>query len=282
MGDPSDTPRVSLVDNTELALRNWLEHGAHRAGDRLPPELELASMLGVSRGTLRTALERLEDTGEIVRRQGSGTFVGRVAGPTAFDEGLETLVTYSRLARRRGVSLSVRELSLRREPLEQRPADMLGLAPERPAMTIERVIVADGEPAALMRDIIHPDVELPADRELRRTFERGDMALDVLLAQGVPVGHARTRVTARLLTGRDRAGAAFGVARPTAALELEEVMHLASGEPIQWSCDIFAPGGLDLHVRRELEGTSPLPIVGGRPEPGATRLPRGRRRPAAA
>ena len=45
-------------------------------------------MLGVSRGTLRTALQRLEHTGEIVRRQGSGTFVGRVATPTAFVEGL--------------------------------------------------------------------------------------------------------------------------------------------------------------------------------------------------
>ena len=69
--------RTSLVDDTELALRAWLATGAHRAGDRLPPELELAAMLGVSRGTLRTALDRLEDTGEITRRQGSGTYVGK-------------------------------------------------------------------------------------------------------------------------------------------------------------------------------------------------------------
>ena len=65
--------RSSLVDDTEIALRGWLATGTHRPGDRLPPELELAAMLGVSRGTLRTALERLEDTGEITRRQGSGT-----------------------------------------------------------------------------------------------------------------------------------------------------------------------------------------------------------------
>ena len=64
--------RPSLVDDTEQALRAWLATGAHRQGDRLPPELELAAMLGVSRGTLRTALDRLEDTGEITRRQGSG------------------------------------------------------------------------------------------------------------------------------------------------------------------------------------------------------------------
>ena len=69
--------RSSLVDDTELALRSWLSTGTHRAGDRLPPELELAAMLGVSRGTLRTALDRLEEAGEITRRQGSGTYVGQ-------------------------------------------------------------------------------------------------------------------------------------------------------------------------------------------------------------
>ena len=63
-------------------------------------------MLGVSRGTLRSALQRLEESGEIVRRQGSGTFVGRVAVPTALDERLERLEPYSSLAARRGLTLS--------------------------------------------------------------------------------------------------------------------------------------------------------------------------------
>ena len=73
--------RSSLVDDTEDALRAWLATGARRPGDRLPPELELAGMLGVSRGTLRTALDRLEEAGEITRRQGSGTYVGQAVRP---------------------------------------------------------------------------------------------------------------------------------------------------------------------------------------------------------
>src|SRR5215467_12163114 len=83
--------RPSLVDGAERALRNWLAPGRYRQGDRLPPEHEVAAMLGVSRGTLRSALQRLEESGEIVRRQGSGTFVGRMAVPTAFGERLERL-----------------------------------------------------------------------------------------------------------------------------------------------------------------------------------------------
>ena len=76
--------------------------------------------MGVSRGTLRLALERLESNGEVNRRQGSGTFVGRVAVPAAFSEGLEVLESYASLARRQGKRLEARDVSIeRRRP---RPA----------------------------------------------------------------------------------------------------------------------------------------------------------------
>src|ERR671918_112228 len=103
--------KASLVDVAEEALRRWLATGRHRVGERLPPEQELSARLGISRGTLRTALGRLEKSGEIVRRQGSGTYVGQAAS-WALDEGLEKLVSYSELARQRGVRLEVGELEL--------------------------------------------------------------------------------------------------------------------------------------------------------------------------
>src|SRR6201995_4936657 len=85
----ADQAAPSLVDSAEQALHNWLAAGRYRQGDRLPPEHEVAARLGVSRGTLRSALQRLEESGEIIRRQGSGTFVGRVSVPTALDERVE-------------------------------------------------------------------------------------------------------------------------------------------------------------------------------------------------
>jgi hypothetical protein len=44
-------------------------------------------------------------------------------------------------------------------------------------------------------------------------------------------------------------------------LELEEIMHLASGEAVQHSSDLFAPDGIDLQVRRNLEVAAPAPLV---------------------
>jgi GntR family transcriptional regulator len=259
------TRRPSLVDGAEAALRNWLAPGRHRSGDRLPPEHDLSAMLGVSRGTLRTALGRLEEGGEIVRRQGSGTYVGHVATPAAFDERLERLESYASLARRRGVTLAAREVRIERKPLGAEVGRVLGLDAGAVAVWISRVLLVDGEPAAIMEDIVHPDVALPADARLQTTLERGDMVLDVLLEQGLPVAFASTRVMPFLLTPCSRHGRALDVERTTAVLELEEVVHVASGEAVQRSRDLFAPGGLDLTVIRLLEVSGPAP-VSQRPE----------------
>ena len=253
--------RPSLVDDTERALRAWLATGSHRQGDRLPPELELAAMLGVSRGTLRTALDRLADTGEITRRQGSGTYVGKAVRPTAFHEGLEVLRPYSELAERRGVTLAVRELEIAERRLGAEVGEVFGLDPETPAWTITRTILADGEPVAVMRDVVRPGISLPPLQTLRRAIEAGGMVLDVLLDHGVAIAFAVTRVRPLLIGGRERLGRALEVQGATAVLELEEIMHLASGEAIQHSSDTFAPGGIDLQVRRNLAVAAPAPLV---------------------
>lgn len=57
---------IRMLDSPELG-----------EGARLPPERVLSEKLGVSRGTLRRVLERLEAKGKIWRHVGRGTFVGR-------------------------------------------------------------------------------------------------------------------------------------------------------------------------------------------------------------
>ena len=253
--------RRSLVDVAEQALREWLAPGRHRPGDRLPPEHDLAGMLGVSRGTLRVALERMEDSGEIVRRQGSGTFVGRVAESSAFSEGLEVLESYARLAVRRGVTLGVRDLTVEREAIEEQFAAPLGIDAGTEATMILRTLVADGKPAARMRDIVHPDVSLPDHEALRAALEGGAMVLDVLVEARVAIAYARTVVRAKLADPGDPNGRALEVTRPTAVLELRETMHVISGEAVQHATDVFIPSGIDLHVMRALKAEQPEQVT---------------------
>jgi len=244
--------RPSLVDVTEAALRERLAPGRARPGDRLPPEKELADSLGVSRGTLRLALERLESNGEVNRRQGSGTFVGRVAMPPAFSEGLEVLESYGSLARRQGKRLTARDISIEQARTPGYVAEALGIRRGVKAPLVQRTLVADGAAVAHMRDIVHPDVTLPPVEELRRALGSGQMMLDVLIEHGVPIAFARTHVNPRLVEPNSRVGQALDTARLTATLELVEVMHLAGGRAVQYSTQVFPPGSLDLHVMRSL------------------------------
>jgi GntR family transcriptional regulator len=254
----------SLVDGAEHAVRNWLASGRYRQGDRLPPENDVAGMLGVSRGTLRSALERLQESGEIVRRQGSGTFVGHLTAPTALDERLERLEPYSSLAARRGLKLSSVDLKIERRPVGAEVGEALGLAPIASALSVSRTLIADDAPVAVMFDVVHPSVALPSEDHLRAALEQGKMVLDVLISAGVPVTYARTQVMPYVLTPRERAGKLLRVSRTTAVLELEELIFAGRDERVAYSRDLFAPGGIHVMVLRTLEATRPVPVAGSR------------------
>jgi GntR family transcriptional repressor for pyruvate dehydrogenase complex len=66
-------------------LREMIHRGELRSGDRLPPERDLAKLLGVSRPTLRAGIRSLAAVGVLQSRQGAGTFVVKADGPPSLD-----------------------------------------------------------------------------------------------------------------------------------------------------------------------------------------------------
>ena len=77
--DAGDGP---LYRRLAAAFRTAIADGSFPAGERLPTERSLASMLSVSRATVVAAYDDLRDAGWVDRRQGSGTWV-RHRGPAA-------------------------------------------------------------------------------------------------------------------------------------------------------------------------------------------------------
>ena len=65
----------STAEDVVSRLRDMIHSGELSSGDRLPPERDLAKVLGVSRPTLRAGLRSLSAVGILQSRQGSGTFV---------------------------------------------------------------------------------------------------------------------------------------------------------------------------------------------------------------
>jgi len=84
---PKRTPAVFKNLNSEkngttaeevvVRLRDMIHSGELSPGDRLPPERDLAKLLGVSRPTLRAGIRSLATVGILQSRQGAGTFVAQ-------------------------------------------------------------------------------------------------------------------------------------------------------------------------------------------------------------
>ncbi|WP_449279430.1 FadR/GntR family transcriptional regulator [Leucobacter sp. GX0328] len=68
-------PRMNLSDGAAAAIRAEILSGRWPVGNAIPAEPELASQLGVSRGTLREALRSLQYAGLLEIRRGDGTYV---------------------------------------------------------------------------------------------------------------------------------------------------------------------------------------------------------------
>lgn len=69
------TVRSSLVKQVVEQLAQRIEAGDWKVGERIPPEPDLVEQLGVSRNTLREAVQALIHTGMLEARQGDGTYV---------------------------------------------------------------------------------------------------------------------------------------------------------------------------------------------------------------
>lgn len=76
---PQRVLRTRLYEQVAEQITGWIAENNLQAGDRLPPERELATRLGVSRATLSQALVALEVIGVVVVRHGDGTVLTQAA-----------------------------------------------------------------------------------------------------------------------------------------------------------------------------------------------------------
>jgi len=95
MPNKVQVPRIS--DAVASTLERRILEGSLKAGDRLPPERELSIELGVSRPSLREAIQKLASKGMVTSRQGGGTYVTDALESTFFDPWQDMLGSYPNL-----------------------------------------------------------------------------------------------------------------------------------------------------------------------------------------
>jgi len=138
---------IPLYYQLELLLREQIDAGAWTSGTRVPAESDLAKRYGVSRITVRMALERLEDDGLIERQRGRGTFVHANAGAlTKIERDPGNLFAFEEDILRQGFEPTTRVLAIEEGPPPARLGWLLRLDPDESAVRLRRLGSADGQP----------------------------------------------------------------------------------------------------------------------------------------
>ena len=140
---------VPLYFQVAQHLEQMIESGELPMGTRLENETDLADQLGLSRPTMRRAIEYLVGKGLLVRKRGIGTQV--VHAKVTREVELTSL--WDDLAKnRRDPSTTV--VSFGTEPAPDTVAAKLGIAPGTPVYVFERLRYADAD---LLRIDVHAD-----------------------------------------------------------------------------------------------------------------------------
>jgi GntR family transcriptional regulator len=113
-------------------------------GEAIPSERQLTADLGVSRLTVRAALDELVRDGYLIRRRGSGTFVSE---PKIAQE--LTMTSFTEDMQRRGMRPGSRTLELKVVPAGAQLGRLLHVSPSEPVMVAKRLRLADHETMAI-------------------------------------------------------------------------------------------------------------------------------------
>lgn len=165
-----------------------------RPHDRLPTERELAERFGVTRMTVRRALDRLEQERRVYRVQGAGTFVS----DPAITKTLE-LTSFSEDMRSRGLRPGSRLEAAELIPAGTTAGRALSISPAETVVHLERVRTADDKPVCLEK-VFLPTRVVPGLLE-----ERLDGSLYDLLSHRyrITVVRAEQTVSASVLDTRE-------------------------------------------------------------------------------
>jgi DNA-binding GntR family transcriptional regulator len=223
------TGPVPLYFQVSSALERAIRSGEIPAGARLENEIAIAQRLGLSRPTIRRALEELVDKGLLVRRRGIGTQV--VQGQVTRQVELTSLYEDLKGSQHEPGTL-VLEHDTR--PADPATAQALSVPVGSDIVYLRRQRLTDGVPVAVLTNYLPLDF---ADITTDQLEQKG--LYEILRARGVTIRVANQKIGARRAHG-DEAGL-LDIDRGGPVLTMERVAFDASGRPVEFGHHCYRP-----------------------------------------
>ncbi|WP_448641769.1 GntR family transcriptional regulator [Geodermatophilus sp. URMC 63] len=198
-----------------LSVREHLRRrvGAMSEGALLPPEPTLCAEYGVSRITLRRAVDGLVTDGHLVREQGRGTYVTRPAIRHEYRESfVHRIAGWSSVMAEQGAQVGTAVLQQRVVPATAAVAAELSLEVATDVVELERLRSVDGAPNHVAHSFL-PAALYP--RAVEEDFTEGSLYDFLRREYGADLAHARIVVDVG-----------------TAAADEADLLRIAAGSPL--------------------------------------------------
>lgn len=225
---PSRNSPVPLYFQVATHLEDAILSGAIPPGSLLENEIQLATEMGLSRPTMRRAMQQLVDKGLVVRRRGIGT---RVVQPKV-RRPLELTSLFDDLAAT-GQEPTTAVLGFEHVKADDDVAEALRILPADPVVRIERLRSAQGRPIARMTNFI-PGSLVRFDREA--LVDHG--LYELLRRSGIVLHSASQTIGAR--TARGSEARTLGEARGSALLTMTRTSFDDHGRAVEYATHLYA------------------------------------------
>lgn len=227
--DLDRTGPVPLYFQVSSRLQAAIRSGEIPPGGRLENEIAIGHRLGLSRPTVRRAIQELVDRGLLVRRRGIGTQVvqGQVTRPVELTSLFEDLQSTQHSPR---TTVLLHEIV----PASSDVAEHLGISEAGQVIHTRRLRTADGSPVAILENYLPADVVDLTRDELE---ERG--LYQLLRSRGVTIQIANQRIGAR--RAHDDEGGLLEIDRDGPVLLMERTAYDNAGRAIEYGVHIYRP-----------------------------------------
>lgn len=224
IGSPLDKDLpMALYHQLQQILKAEIEAGKWPLGGRIPAETELAELFGVSKITVRQALQELADMGYIRREHGRGTFVCR----RKFEQGPRELTSFTEEMRRQNLVAASRILAQSVKRAGGRAAEALGLPHHSFVFILKRVRLTEGEPMTIQT--AHIPAALVPGLELA-----DEASLYDVLQRRYHLFAARAKETYFAAAADASAAKLLGIRRGSPVFAVERVTFLPNGKPFEF------------------------------------------------
>jgi GntR family transcriptional regulator len=221
---------LPLYAQVKEALIARLENGEYVPGDQIPSQRDLMGTYSASHMTIRRVINELIQEGYIYPVPGKGLYV---SSPKQQAES-GPLMSFTQEMRQRVMTASSRVLIAALVTASTPLARTLEIDPGAPLVFLRRLRLADGMPMALqssyLRAALVPDL-LSHDLETQSLYDLLANVYNLRLADG--------EVSVEAVLADDEQAELLGATQPCALLVAEQITHLETGEPFEFTRSIY-------------------------------------------